>query len=234
MADQQTPEFLRLSLQDLAIRVKICKLGGIEETLSQALDPPSAKNIRRAVDALIDVRALTLGEELTPLGIQLARLPLDVFLGKLILMGSIFRCLDAMITVAAILSSKSPFSAPFGARAQADTVRLAFRRGKLSSSSPSQYLANPNRSTDNFIGDSDLLTIYNAYLAWKRVCLTGGSEYQYCRKNFLSQQTLSNIEDLKGQLIVCLVDSGFLPLTEAERTALSRCDIKFRLVSVLC
>ena len=130
MADQQTPELLRLSLQDLAIRVKICKLGGIEETLSQALDPPSAKNIRRAIDALIDVRALTPGEDLTPLGTQLARLPLDVFLGKLILLGSIFKCLDAVITIAAILSSKSPFSAPFGSRAQADTIRLAFRRGK--------------------------------------------------------------------------------------------------------
>jgi ATP-dependent RNA helicase DHX29 len=55
---------------------------------------------------------------------------LDVFLGKLILLGNLFKCLDAVITIAAILSSKSPFSAPFGARAQADTVRLAFRRGK--------------------------------------------------------------------------------------------------------
>ncbi|CZT06543.1 related to DNA/RNA helicase (DEAD/H box family II) [Rhynchosporium graminicola] len=199
MSDQQTPELLRLSLQDLAIRVKICKLGGIEDTLSLALDPPSSKNIRRAVDALIDVRALTPGEDLTPLGIQLARLPLDVFLGKLVLLGSIFKCLDATITIAAILSSKSPFSAPFGARAQADTVRLAFRRG-----------------------DSDLLTVYNAYLAWKRVCVTGNSDYQFCRKNFLSQQTLLNIEDLKGQLVVCLVDSGFLPLTGEERTALNR------------
>lgn len=130
MADQQTPELLRLSLQDLAIRVKICKLGGIEDTLGQALDPPSAKNIRRAVDALVDVKALTLAEELTPLGQQLARLPLDVFLGKLILLGSIFKCLDACITIAAILSSKSPFSAPFGARQQADTVRLGFKRGE--------------------------------------------------------------------------------------------------------
>ncbi|RFU29894.1 hypothetical protein B7463_g6443, partial [Scytalidium lignicola] len=199
MADQQTPELLRLSLQDLAIRVKICKLGGIEETLSQALDPPSTKNIRRAVDALVDVRALTPSEELTPLGLQLARLPLDVFLGKLIILGSIFKCVDAVVTIAAILSSKSPFSAPFGARAQADTVRLAFRRG-----------------------DSDLLTVYNAYLAWKRVCLDGNSEYQFCRKNFLNQQTLANIEDLKGQLVVCLVDSGFLPLTEKERNALNR------------
>lgn len=134
MADQQTPELLRLSLQDLAIRVKICKLGGIEETLSEALDPPLPKNIRRAVDALIDVRALTPSEDLTPLGIQLARLPLDVFLGKLILLGSIFKCLDAVITIAAILSSKSPFVAPFGARAQADTIRLSYRRGTYSHS----------------------------------------------------------------------------------------------------
>ncbi|CAG8974708.1 hypothetical protein HYALB_00010100 [Hymenoscyphus albidus] len=199
MADQQTPELLRLSLQDLAIRVKICKLGGIEETLSEALDPPLPKNIRRAVDALIDVRALTPGEDLTPLGFQLARLPLDVFLGKLILLGSIFRCLDAVITVAAILSSKSPFVAPFGARNQADTIKQSYRRG-----------------------DSDLLTVYNAYLAWKRVCLGNGSEYQFCKKNFLSQQTLGNIEDLKGQLVVCLVDSGFLPLTEAEKANLNR------------
>lgn len=203
MSDQQTPEMLRLSLQDLAIRVKICKIGGIEETLSEALDPPSSKNIRRAVDALVDVRALTSGEELTPLGQQLARLPLDVFLGKLILMGTVFKCLDMAVTVAAALSSKSPFVAPFGQRGQADTVRLAFRRG-----------------------DSDLLTVYNAYLAWKRVCQsstsTGGQEFQFCRKNFLSPQNLANIEDLKGQLLVSLVDSGFLQLTEEERRNLNR------------
>jgi ATP-dependent RNA helicase DHX29 len=204
MSPQQTPEMLRLSLQDLAIRVKVCGIGAIEETLSSALDPPSAKNIRRAVDALIDVRALTSAEELTPLGKQLSRLPLDVFLGKLLLLGTIFRCLDMALTVAAILSSKSPFVAPFGQRAQADTVRMGFRRG-----------------------DSDLLTVYNAYLAWKRICQGGtgsgsGQEAQFCRKNFLSMQTLANIEDLKGQLIAALTDSGFLSLTEEERRTLNR------------
>ncbi|KAI8964276.1 P-loop containing nucleoside triphosphate hydrolase protein [Daldinia sp. FL1419] len=199
MSDQQTPEMLRLSLQDLAIRVKICKIGGIEETLGEALDAPSAKNIRRAIDALIDVRALTNTEELTPLGHQLARLPLDVFLGKLILQGTIFKCLDMAITVAAILSSKSPFTAPFGQRSQADQARKAFRRG-----------------------DSDLLTVYNAYLGWKKVCQTSGNDFQYCKKNFLSPQTLSNIEDLKGQLLVALADSGFLQLTDDERRTLNR------------
>ena len=130
MSEEQTPEMLRLSLQDLVLRVKICKLGGIEETLLEALDPPSSRNIRRAIDSLVDVKALTAMEELTPLGRQLARLPLDVFLGKLILLGSIFGCLDTMLTIAALLSSKSPFSAPMGARSQADMARLAFRKGE--------------------------------------------------------------------------------------------------------
>ncbi|GAP85738.1 putative helicase associated domain-containing protein [Rosellinia necatrix] len=199
MSDQQTPEMLRLSLQDLAIRVKICKIGGIEETLGQALDAPSAKNIRRAIDALVDVRALTAAEDLTPLGHQLARLPLDVFLGKLILQGTIFKCLDMAITVAAILSSKSPFTAPFGQRTQANQARKAFKRA-----------------------DSDLLTVYNAYLGWKRVCQTTSHDFQYCKKNYLSSQTLSNIEDLKGQLLVSLVDAGFLQLTHEERQQLNR------------
>lgn len=202
LSDQQTPEMLRLSLQDLAIRVKICKIGGIEETLGDALDPPTAKNIRRAIDALVDVRALTMAEELTPLGHQLARLPLDVFLGKLILLGSVFKCLDMALTVAAILSSKSPFTAPFGQRAQAHNAKMLFRRA-----------------------DSDLLTVYNAYLSWKRVCQSHGGlgkEFQFCRKNFLSQQTLANIEDLKGQLLVSLADSGFLSCTEEERRTLAR------------
>lgn len=130
MAEQQTPEMLRLSLQDLVLRVKICKLGSIEQTLLDALDPPLPKNIRRAIDALVDVKALTAAEELTPLGRQLAKLPLDVFLGKLILLGSIFKCMDVTLTIAAILSSKSPFSAPMGSRSQADLARLAFKKGK--------------------------------------------------------------------------------------------------------
>ena len=133
MAEEQVPEMLRLSLQDLVLRVKICNLGEIEETLSDALDPPSSKNVRRAIDSLIDVKALTTLEALTPLGRQLAKLPLDVFLGKLILLGSIFQCLDGALTIAAILSSKSPFSAPMGSRSQADLARLAFKRSKFQS-----------------------------------------------------------------------------------------------------
>ncbi|RAR03117.1 atp-dependent rna helicase a [Stemphylium lycopersici] len=200
MAEQQTPEMLRLSLQDLVMRVKICKLGDIEATLAQALDPPSSRNIRRAIDALVEVDALTPSEELTPLGRQIAKLPLDAHLGKLVLLASTFACVDVAITIAAILSSKSPFITPFGAKQRADIARLAFKKG-----------------------DSDLLTTYNAYKAWRAVCSTAGrSEMQFCHKNFLSPQNLGNIEDLKAQLLASLVEAGFLQLTPEERRAMNR------------
>ena len=206
MAEQQTPEMLRLSLQDLALRVKLCKLGAIEVILSEALDPPLPRNVRRAIDSLVDVKALTQAEELTTLGKQLAKLPLDVYLGKLIILSSIFRCLDAGLTIAALLSSKSPFIVPVGARQQADTVRLGFKKG-----------------------DSDLLTSYNAYCAWRRVYKDhSSSEANFCRKNFLSSQTLSNVEELKAQLAGSLHDAGFLPLSDGARSALGRVRSSFR------
>ncbi|KAL1596221.1 hypothetical protein SLS59_007920 [Nothophoma quercina] len=200
MMDQQTPEMLRLSLQDLVMRTKICKLGDIESTLSEALDPPSSKNIRRAIDALIEVDALTSGEELTSLGRQIAKLPLDAHLGKLVLLSSMFGCVDVAITIAAILSSKSPFLTPFGAKQRADIARLSFKTG-----------------------DSDLLTTYNAYKAWRTICTTAGrSEMQFCHKNFLSPQNLGNIEDLKAQLLSSLVEAGFIAMTPEGRRTLSR------------
>lgn len=200
MTNQQTPEMLRLSLQDLVMRTKICKLGDIEKTLSEALDPPSSRNIRRAIDALIEVDALTTNEELTSLGRQIAKLPLDAHLGKLVLLASVCGCVDAAITIAAVLSSKSPFLTPFGARQRADAARLSFKKG-----------------------DSDLLTTYNAYKSWKAVCTTRGrSETQFCHKNFLSSQNLGNIEDLKAQLLSSLVEAGFIQMSADERQALSR------------
>ncbi|KAF7595064.1 hypothetical protein BBP40_007467 [Aspergillus hancockii] len=200
LAEQQTPEMLRLSLQDLVLRVKICKLGEVEPTLLEALDPPSSKNIRRAIDSLKEVKALTNAENMTPLGMQLAKLPLDVFLGKLIIHGTFFKCLDASISIAAILSSKSPFVNTMGSNTQKDLARLSFSKG-----------------------DSDLLTVYNAYCSWKRTRNTpGANEYTFCRKNFLNFQTLLNIEDIKMQLLVSIADTGLLHLDPTQKAALNR------------
>jgi len=67
------------------------------------------------------------------------------------------------------------------------------------------------------------LTVYNAYCAWKRARSTPGSnEYAFCRKNFLSSQTLLNIEDVKMQLVVSIADAGLLQLDASQKTSLNR------------
>ena len=57
MAEHPQPEMLRLSLQDLALRIKIMKIGSsaVEDVLLQALDPPLQVNIQRAVASLVEV-----------------------------------------------------------------------------------------------------------------------------------------------------------------------------------
>jgi ATP-dependent RNA helicase DHX29 len=68
-----------------------------------------------------------------------------------------------------------------------------------------------------------LLTVYNAYSAWKRAKDTPGAhEHAFCQKNFLNPQTLSNIEDIKNQLLVSTVDAGLLKLDPAELASLNR------------
>lgn len=93
MLEQHVPEMLRLSLQDPILRIKVWNLGSIEETLAAAIDPPSSKNVRRAVERLKDAGALSSAEELTELGKRIALLPLEVVLGKLAILGVVFQCL---------------------------------------------------------------------------------------------------------------------------------------------
>lgn len=58
MADSPLPEMMRLSLSDLALRIKIIKVNlgtSIEDVLSRAMDPPVSINVQRAVSMLVEV-----------------------------------------------------------------------------------------------------------------------------------------------------------------------------------
>lgn len=92
--------------------------------LSEALDPPSEQAVQKAITNLKDlgaVRAVDAEEEkdsiecleellqVTPLGKHLARLPLDLKIGKLLILGYVFKCLDPLLTVAASIGEKSVF-----------------------------------------------------------------------------------------------------------------------------
>lgn len=81
----------------------------LESVFSRLIEPPAMGSLDAAKQRLQDLGALTVDEKLTPLGYHLACLPVDVRIGKLMLFGAIFRCLDPALTIAASLAFKSPF-----------------------------------------------------------------------------------------------------------------------------
>ncbi|KAF8323290.1 P-loop containing nucleoside triphosphate hydrolase protein [Clavulina sp. PMI_390] len=202
IAEHPLPEMLRLSLSDLALRTKILKvkLGGtIEEVLSKALDPPAATNVQRAVAALVEVKALTASEDITPMGRLLSKLPTDVHLGKFLLTAAVFKCLDPALTIAATLNSKSPFLVPFGHEQEAERAKNSFK-----------------------VEGSDFLTLHAAFSSWRRACASPGNIRVFCRKNFLSHQNLQQIEELRQQFLGYLIDSSFIRVDKAFERELSR------------
>lgn len=69
---------LRLSLSDLALRIKILKVDigkSIEDALSRALDPPSSGNIQRAVATLVEVRVASCYSPNDAIGLALLGFP---------------------------------------------------------------------------------------------------------------------------------------------------------------
>ncbi|OCF60762.1 DEAH box polypeptide 36 [Kwoniella mangroviensis CBS 10435] len=202
LAEHPIPEMLRLSLQDLALRIKILKvpLGKtIESVLLQALDPPSPVNIQRAISSLVEVKALTTNEDITPMGRLLSKLPMDVHLGKFLLVAAMMRCLDPALTIAATLNSKSPFVTPFGFEALAENAKKSFA-----------------------VGNSDFLTIANVFDSFRRASENPAFVRVFCKKNFVSLQNLQQIEELRQQLLAYLVDSSFVDATPEQRREVSQ------------
>lgn len=90
------------------------------------LEPPTHESISNSIKRLQDVGAFDWTCMLTPLGHHLATLPVNSKIGKLILFGAIFCCLDSALTIAACLSYKNPFYVPFERRREVDPKQEFF------------------------------------------------------------------------------------------------------------
>ncbi|NWW10729.1 DHX36 helicase, partial [Oreocharis arfaki] len=187
--DYQLPEILRTPLEELCLQIKILKLGGIAYFLSKLMDPPSQDAVMLAINHLMELNALDRQEELTPLGVHLARLPVEPHIGKMILFGALFCCLDPVLTIAASLSFKDPFVIPLGKEKVADA-----RRRELSNNSK-----------------SDHLTVVNAFTGWEEARRCGfRTEKDYCWEYFLSSSTMQMLHSMKGQFAEHLLAAGFV------------------------
>lgn len=191
LSEQQLPEIQRVPLEQLCLRIKILDVFSdqlLESVFSRLIEPPVTGSLDAAKQRLQDLGALTAEEKLTPLGYHLACLPVDVRIGKLMLFGAIFRCLDPALTIAASLAFKSPFVSPWDKREEANEKKLAFA-----------------------LANSDHLALLQAYKGWCSAAKNGNqSGFVYCRENFLSWRGLQEIASLKRQFAELLSDIGFI------------------------
>ncbi|NXU44496.1 TDRD9 helicase, partial [Drymodes brunneopygia] len=104
------------------LKLKKLDIGEPKALLATALSPPSVGDVERTVVQLKELGALKTcvqteenlhDGELTFLGMVLTQLPLDLHLGKLIVLGHVFGCLEECLIIAAALSLRSFFAVPF-------------------------------------------------------------------------------------------------------------------------
>ncbi|KAL5830491.1 hypothetical protein ACOSQ3_019959 [Xanthoceras sorbifolium] len=185
-AEYQLPEILRTPLQSLCLQIKSLKLGSISEFLSRALQSPELLAVQNAIEYLKIIGALDQNEDLTVLGRYLTMLPMEPKLGKMLILGAIFNCLDPVLTIVAGLSVRDPFLSPLDKKDLAEAAK-------------SQY------SWDY----SDHLALIRAYEGWREAerDLVG---YEYCWKNFLSAQSMKAIDSLRKEFFSLLKDTGLI------------------------
>lgn len=98
-----TPEIVRTDLQDICLRAKhMVPETSISDILNEASESPSKDNVDLAVESLGHLGALQPNEDIAPLGELLVQLPLHPILGKLVILGTIFRCLDPLLILGVI------------------------------------------------------------------------------------------------------------------------------------
>jgi len=190
MAERPDPEIRRVPLEQLCLSVKAMGVQNVPAFLASALTPPESVAVEGALDLLSRMGALD-SNELTALGRHLAMIPADLRCGKLLVHGAIFGCLDACLTIAGILSVRSPFLSPQNKRDEAKAARAVFSDG-----------------------NGDLMCDLQAYEQWaaRRADREPTSmTRRWCDENFLSHQTLQDISTNRTQYLSSLQEIGFLP-----------------------
>ncbi|XP_044008649.1 putative ATP-dependent RNA helicase DHX57 isoform X2 [Aphidius gifuensis] len=191
------PEIFRISLEPLLLKIHMMYGDNIDSVsvLKNLIEPPEDQNIFDSISRLEDVGAFNSECNLTPLGHHLAALPVDVRIGKLIIYGAIFCCLDSSLTIAACLSYKSPFTTIFDKR-------------HLIESKKKEY-------TTAFSDQLTTLKAYNKYIEMSQISTLAGQTFAY--ENYLSIKILQTLADIKHQLLDLLVSIGFVPVNTYKR-----------------
>jgi ATP-dependent helicase HrpA len=118
------PEIFRVSLATVILRMSVLDLGGVEDF--PFIDPPGSRAIADGYQLLAELGAIDDGRQLTKLGHELARLPLDPRIARLLLAGRQYHCLTEILIIASALSVQDPRDRPLDRQEAADAAHKKF------------------------------------------------------------------------------------------------------------
>ena len=123
-AEFTDPEIFRVSLATVILRMSALELGDIAEF--PFIEPPSPRMIADGYQLLAELNAIDEARQLTPLGHELARLPLDPKIARLLLAGRQYHCLTEILVIASALSVQDPRERPLDRQEAADAAHKCF------------------------------------------------------------------------------------------------------------
>ncbi|XP_040437562.1 probable ATP-dependent RNA helicase DHX34 isoform X3 [Falco naumanni] len=191
-APYPVPEIQRVALDALVLQLKSMGLG--DPRTFPFLEPPPPSSLELAVRYLKDQGALDEAEDLTPIGNLLAQLPVDVVVGKMLVLGALFDLAEPTLTVAAALSVASPF---------------------LRAAHPNPDCATARRPLESPHGDP--LTLLNIFNQWVQVkSERSGSSRKWCRRRGLEEHRLYEAANLRRQFQELLRDHQLVEETSSQ------------------
>ena len=180
------PEILRSSLAGVILRMKSLNLGGVEEF--PFLQPPPPRMIADGYQLLNELGAVDEANQLTTVGRELAKLPLDPKIGRMILAGRDQGALREVLIIAAALSVQDARDRPTEQAASADQAHAKWKDEK-----------------------SEFLFYLKLWAAADEVWTheSSAKQRQWCRQNFISWLRLREWRDIHGQLHAVCAEHGW-------------------------
>ncbi|MGO0684908.1 ATP-dependent RNA helicase HrpA [Pseudomonas fulva] len=175
------PEILRTNLAAVILQMLHLRLGAIDAF--PFIEPPDGKAISDGFNLLQELSAVNRENQLTPVGRQLARLPIDPRLGRMLLEGARLGSLQEVLIVTSALSVQDPRERPPERQQAADQAHAQWKDV-----------------------DSDFAALVNLWRGFEeqRQALTANPLRNWCRKQFLNYLRLREWRDAHRQLaLIC-------------------------------
>lgn len=185
-AEYTDAEIFRVSLATVILRMSALGLGEVEKF--PFIEPPGSRSIADGYQLLAELGAIDEARQLTPLGRELAKLPLDPKIARLLLAGRQYQCLSEILIIASALSLQDPRDRPSERREAADAAHQRF-----------------NDERSDFLAYLKLWTWFQEAVKHKKSNRLWANE---CREKFLSPLRLREWHELHQQLHAQVAEMG--------------------------